>query len=277
MKKYLFLLSLLIISCNDNKTTDLDVNQLNGNVASVKISTYEADSKFGEIVKGDLEYNGVSIIEFNESGYITSTSVFESNGELYSKSKYFYKEEKLDYVVGYNAEGDLEFKTVHNWDNNELLSVIHYDKDGKEICRDTYEYENEKQKSYSFYYEDELETKGIVTKYHGKICLESIEYDKNGKEKGKKINEWKNGKIVKTEYISYKESSCSSYSISYNENGYTKKSENCYILSNTIHLNDGTYYYEYEFDDKDNWIKCIIFKGDSKKPYLLIEREIYYK
>ena len=93
MKKYLFLLSLLIISCNDNKTTDLDFNQLNGNVASVKISTYEADSKFGEIVKGDLEYNGVSIIEFNESGYITSTSVFERNGELYSKSKYFYKEE----------------------------------------------------------------------------------------------------------------------------------------------------------------------------------------
>ena len=80
---------------------------------------------------------------------------------------------------------------------------------------------------------------------------------------------------MKSEYISYKESS---YSISYNENGYTKKTENCYILSNTIHPNnEGTYYYEYEFDDKDNWIKCIIFKGDSKKPYLLIEREIYYK
>ena len=85
MKNYLFILSLLFLTaCTNYKKTDLDIYQLKGNVSSVKILTYYADSKFGEIIKEELLYDGVSVVDFNKSGYITSISSYIKNGNLYS-------------------------------------------------------------------------------------------------------------------------------------------------------------------------------------------------
>ncbi|MBR5802753.1 MAG: hypothetical protein IKY31_00185 [Bacteroidaceae bacterium] len=256
--------------------TDLDENQLKGNVAFVKYSTYEADSKFGEIVKGDLDFWGVSTIEFNEAGYITSTSVFDEDGELYSKENYSYKNGKLDNIIRYNSEGKLDSKTVYKWkDDKQLSSFITYDKDGKEIQKFIREYEGENLKSSSYYYRDELKTKDIITKIDGMYILESVTYDKDGKEKGKLINEFISKKLIKSEYISDKESS---YSVRYNEDGCAVKSENCYVEKpGILNTNEkGIYYYEYEFDNKNNWIKCVVLKGEDKQPFKVIEREITY-
>lgn len=274
MKKLLFLLSIVLVGCN-NTTTDWDNYQLKGNVEFVKLSFYDADSKFGEIVKGDLDYLGITTIEFNESGYITSTSEYYEDGDLYSKDIYSYKNDKLDNVIKYDSKGDLSYKTIYNWDADNLQSVIHYNEDGEETFKSISEYENGNLKSYSYYRNGELVSKEIITKNNGDYVLESVSYDKDGKEIGTIINEWKNKQIVKRRFISDEENS---YSIFHNEKGLAIKSENCYVTQNAIYTSEeGIYYYEYEFDDNDNWIKCIVYKGKIKEPYKLIEREIRYR
>lgn len=275
MKNYLFILSLLFLTaCTNYKKTDLDNYQLKGNVSSVKMLTYYADSKFGEIIKGELLYDGVSVVDFNKSGYITSISSYIKNGNLYSKSKYSYREDKLDTVIVYDSNGDLMNKMFFIWDDDKLLSNLNYDSEGKETFKNIYEYENGYVKTVLFYDEDELVDKQIITKRDGENVLESFSYDKTGKEKGKHINEWDNNIQVKIEYIASNDDS--SYSI-FLENGLTVKSENCYVLMNSIDMSmKEIYFYDYEFDNKDNWIKCIVFKGNGKIPYRVIEREITY-
>lgn len=273
MKKLLLLLSVVLVGCN-NTVTDWDNYQLKGNVELVKLSVYDADSKFGEIVKGDLDYFGICTIEFNESGYITSISEYDESGDLFSKNIYSYKNDKLDNIIKYDFNGDLSNKTIYNWDADKLQSMIRYDEDGEETNKGVYEYENNNLKSYSWYIKGDLETKEIMIKKKGDYVLESVSYDKDGKEIGKYIYEWKNKKIVRSKFISDEENS---YSI-LNEEGLPIESQNCYVQLNTIYTSvKGIYYYKYEFDDKDNWIKCVIYKGETKEPYKLIEREIRYR
>lgn len=277
MKKILFILCILITSC-DNKATDLEKCELKGDVSSVKVSFYEADSKFGEIIKGDYcdyyTFGGqVKTIEFNESGYITFLSKFRKNGKLEDKEVYSYKNGQVDEINIYDSNGDLWRKEVQEWDKNKLLSQTIFTKDGKEDYKFIYEYENNLIKSHSTYLNGELYSKTIVTKHNGKNISEAIRYDKDGKKEDTETFTWENNQCVK--YTS----NSMSYSREFNKSVLAIKSENCYYIMGAIRLsdNENVFYYEYEYDNKDNWIKCIIYEGEVKQPHFIVERKITYR
>ena len=279
MKKILLLLSLsgmLATSCsNDNvlRSKDLDNYQLKGNVKSVKVATYEALENFGKIVKGKLKigpYETIDITEFDELGNITTITSYDKYGDFDSKRIYTYKNNKIDYTTSYGAKGNLVLKDVYNWNNDLLISSTIYDSKGREGSKTIYEYDGNKKKSTAIYMNGMLRYKNEVIKYEGDLPLESVSYDKNGKETNRTMLEYKNGKLALH----------STYNGTYavNEDGLTTKSVDCYNVLNDYSENvKGIFFYEYEFDKNDNWIKCTIYKGEIKQPYQIVERVITYR
>ena len=280
MKKFLLVLGLLgtlVSSCSNNndvlRSKDLDDHQLKGNVESVKVATYEAINSFGNIVKGKIKsrlYRSVEVTEFNDSGFITSTSSYTKNGELDGKRIYSYKNNQIDNIISYDSDGDLVLKTIYEWDNDLLLSTITYDNKGREGSKIIYEYDGNKSKSTSVYINKILRFKNVVLKYDGELPSESVSYDGEGKETNRTTLEYKNGKLAF--HSTYK----GTYAV--NKDGLTTKSVDCYnVLSDYSEDVKGIFFYEYEFDKNDNWIKCTIYRGEIKQPCQIVERVITYR
>jgi len=280
MKKFLLVLGLLgtlVSSCNSNndvlKSKDLDDHQLKGNVESVKVATYEAINSFGNIVKGKIKsrlYRSVEVTEFNESGFITSTSSYTKNGELDGKRIYSYKNNQIDNIISYGSAGNLVLKTIYEWDNDLLLKATIYDSKGREASKTIHEYDGNKRKSTSTYINGKLRHKNIATKYEGELPTESVSYNGEGKETNRTTLEYKNGKLAF--HSTYK----GTYAV--DEDGLTTKSVDCYSVLNDYNEDvKGIFFYEYEFDKNDNWIKCTIYKGEIKQPYQIVERVITYR
>lgn len=266
MKKYyILLLSLLfLMSCSSNSVVENSFSsyELNQKVKSVSVLIYEAESKFGEIVKGDLAYNPWETYNasFNKDGFITELTNFDDDGDIYSKHIYTYNDNSLlTQLADYDEDGRLEKKQKYSYDGKKLSSLIIYDKDGSETSRFEYEYDGARiiegrcfeGKNLSSRFENEYHTGKILAKQtsfdaDGNVIYE-VQYDK----KGRFIKQ-------KSENISVE--------IEYNEYG----------LRSSIKINDDITYFEYEYDKKKNWIKRISYEGEAKEPDEISERVINY-
>ena len=70
MKKILFLLFVPLVSCSQLSKNDLQVENLKGQVKSVKEIAFKGVEKFGEVMKGGpTNYSNVNTLKiFNEKG-----------------------------------------------------------------------------------------------------------------------------------------------------------------------------------------------------------------
>lgn len=273
MRNFWILLLFLVAGCT-NKTNDLDVYNLRGNVSSVKSSVYDAESKFGEIIKGDLDYYGTSLLEFNEDGMLKSYTRFCNDGDILGKSINTIVDGKVQKQDCYDGDGVLEYKILFERDGENLKSRITYDEDGNETDKIIYEYDGDRIKSVTHYSKGELYGKIIYSKFEEFKHIEGLCYDKEGNVDGKVEEKYTNGRKTKLMY-----GKDFSATMELNENNDYIKSTGCYVnkLDEIISKEDETFYYEYDYDSNKNWIKRISYKGDAKKPYQVIERTIIYK
>lgn len=249
--------------------TDLHKYEINGWASELKLLGYAAFGKYGSVIQSDLLRGGIEVFEFNKSGYKTVHSKFEYPDEIMEKEIFSYIENKLDSVWKY-SESKLYSLTTYGWEGDKMISantVI-----GRHKFTTTIGYEGNLKKSQISYWGNDLLENYVITKHDGELALEEEHYDKSGKITNKVTKEWHNGKLAK--YVSNKES----YSIEYNEKNLPIKSIGCSAIMGEITptYNNNTYYYEYEYDDKDSWIKVYIYEGNDKTPLRIIEREIKY-
>ena len=249
--------------------TDLHKYEINGWASELKLLGYAAFGKYGSVIQSDLLRGGIEVFEFNKSGYKTVHSKFEYPDEIMEKEIYSYIENKLDSVWKY-SESKLYSLTTYGWEGDKMISantVI-----GRHKFTSTIGYEGDLKKSQISYWGNDLLENYVITKHDGELALEEEHYDKSGKITNKVTREWHNGKLAK--YVSNKDS----YSIEYNEKNLPIKSIGCSAIMGEITptYTNNTYYYEYEYDDKDSWIKVYIYEGNDKTPIRIIEREIKY-
>lgn len=205
--KFCFLIASLIVllttSCNGNKSTfHYKEYGLNCSVKSVKVTTYKAESKFGEIVKGDLAWNGNYLAIFNDVGNLESISNYDDDGDLTSVEKYKYNEDnEVTVVASYNNDGDLVHQTMYTYNNDHIES----------FTSKSYWSDKEKIREYKHKWNGEyiIETDALVdgelyskTKYKNAYKnnreREWVEYDKDGKEVSRGYEEYNVcGRIIK--------------------------------------------------------------------------------
>lgn len=95
---------------------------LQSKVKSISEISYEAQDKFGEIVKGEKKreysFDYDKLILFNQDANIIEKNSYESNGSIYQKSIYKYDNKgNLIESYWYKSDGTLETKITYT--NNE--------------------------------------------------------------------------------------------------------------------------------------------------------------
>lgn len=274
---YLALYTLIISSCSD-KTYSYQEYGLNCPVKSVKVTTYEAESKFGEIIKGDLDWSGHYFSEFNSVGNIVSLTEYDDEGDIDGVTKYKYNNDNnVINVSEYDYKGNLDFEYTYEYDGS-LMSKItatfkYSDEDNVYVTDIKREGNTIKEKI--THLNGELSSIVKYSKYD-KTGAEWTQYDKDGKEKGKGssiLN--KDGKVSRYN-INEKEF----YEVNWNEKGLPSYLKNAELYNNSFisydNGNESILYIEYEYDKKGNWIKQIIYEGEVKEPVTISERTIVY-
>ena len=295
------LTAFLLIGCNDNKRTyHYEEYGLNHPVKSVKVTSYEAESKFGEIIKGDLTRDGHYVATFNSVGNLESVSTFDDNGDLNNVKKYTYdNNNNVIAIHEFDKDGDLleVEKNKYDEDNNVVeLSIFANNGDLKFIYIS--EYSKGKQVSYTtssdWFEEDDTHTtykwdgKHIIEEdsfrngelyskrkftHTSKNCLDWIVYDANGAEvsRGHRVLD-NRGRIVEQ----------NDSKVEFNDKNLPVYLKNVFTLNNPdliwyFHDNDEReLYIRYEYDKKGNWVKRVIYEGGIMRPSVISERTIIY-
>lgn len=280
MKRSLLLvlsIGLFLASCGGGGTKN-DPWGLNCPVKSIKVTTYNAKSKFGEVVKDKIAIGNNYIATFNASGDAETISYFDNEGELLSMSKYKYNSDgRLMELSSYDQEGDLDYQHIYEYEGERVIKYVskYYWDDTTDIYEVTNEWNGEYLISVKSTRNGELQSVAKYSKWD-KSGAEWIEYDGNGDEKGR-------GEIVYDEngYIKKYNTQTSNVEIERNDKnlpvyikGARPDSGTGFILSEEYKEN--TFYIEYEYDERGNWIKQTIYEGEIKMPKTISEREITY-
>ena len=281
--KFCFLIASLIVllttSCNGDKSTfHYKEYGLNCSVKSVKVTTYKAESKFGEIVNGYLEENGNYLAVFNDVGNLKSITYYDEDGDLSGMEKYKYNEEnKVIEFSSYKKDGTLNINITYTYNNNQIESFIckGYWNNEEEIDEYKHKRDGERLVEVTITTNGELSS---VTKYNNYSGQgeEWVTYNKDGKEitRGREVYDDKGRIVSRNEDEIHSE-------VQWNDNNLPTFLKNAFLHNNTnivwyANGDEHIYYVEYEYDKKGNWIKQIVYKGETKKPLTISERIITY-
>ena len=281
---------------------DYELYGLNRPVKMVKVRTYEAMSKFGDVVKGEL--TGGYNMSFNSVGNIEVWEDYDSYGDLDYVRKYKYNDNNLLVEkASYFRDGELFELYKREYDkNNNWIKQVTYSGDGALLDCFTHEYEdgNLIRTVNKDYYDEEEHCLVYINKWNGDklvetVCeydgeynslvkythydkkhYECVEYDKNGEitaEGSLLLNDL--GRLVKE-----------SYNDVYREVKWNEKNLPVYLYNVNLYNNTNisypygddipVYSVEYKYDKIDNWIEQIVYEGEIKKPVSISEREIIY-
>lgn len=308
MRRFIYATSILCViffvsGCKNkiNPKTNLELNLgLNRPVKSIQVKTYWAEDKFGEIFKGELYDEENYLALFDAKGNLISITDFDEDGDVDSKTICKYDiNNRITKLTVYDEDGDVSSSSEY-WYQGEYIikeKFIGYDGD---IMLSEYKRNGVEIQESTSTLNGELTSKRIFLESNKERHL-YVEYDETGKEIRTVLREFnKKGKILKETISCGKEDEITSYSynkagyitekltssgksgvVRYNEKNLPIYVNGCSFSHNTIVLmqylyDESIYYFEYEYDNKGNWIKQIVYEGENKEPYTISERVINY-
>lgn len=269
----------VFVACDNTDTIrHYEEYGLNCPVKSIQVFAYEAESKFGEVAKGDLEWDGHYLAVFNSAGNIDALSMFDDDGDLQGVQKYTYDSTGLlTSVSHYNEDGELKFQSnneyidgyiskntsTNYWLETPTVSVSEYNRNGKWMIEETFFKDGEYQGKAKFIQHDTEGAKWIAYDKDGEIDSLSSGFEEYNKA----------GLVVKygnDDFIG---------SVEYNKNNLPIYLNRAALYHNQIvftRSEEDIYYIDYEYDERENWIKQVVYKGETKKPINVYERIITY-
>ena len=269
--------AITITSCKENnfayKYSDYG---LNTPVKSIKVTTYEAKSKFGEIEKGMLEYYGHYSTIFNDDGLVVSITQYNDEGDTIEITKHKYNDDNnVINTTCYNEDGEINYETKWTYDGDQVKSVT------------TTNYWDGTSTTYEDQYINDGDTVVERRKFKDGTLL-SVDKFSTFDEKGAKWvsydadgNKLSNGSftLTKTGAISKYTYDDIQYQVKRDKNNLPIQTKNAIVGLNgvTHYYKEGAnLFFEYEYDDKGNWIKQIVFEDDMREPLTISERKIVY-
>jgi len=285
MKAFFLLFVVLILSSSsvNKQKSDLDKENLKGNVKSLRQVSFYAVEKFGAITKG--KRGGESLIEsndfhnkYNEKGFLIERNSY-LDGTLYLIEIYTYDDNDNNIEV---------FQSTSEGENGKV--IYNYDDKGNLIEENSYYPDDSLKASYKY-----------TNKYdNNDNLIEQNTYLSNGSLSWREIYTYdKNGKLIENNKYQSNGSFDNKDTFKYDNNGYLIEITR-YLPDSSLYYKDRYIYdekgnpiernydrpsdgkfttsfkdtYQYDYDEKNNWIKKVHFK--DKIPKHIIEREIKY-
>lgn len=265
----------LLVSCTQEKN-DLEKYHLKGNVKSIMTKYFNAVEKFGEVAPGDCYYYGDNeLVCFNRDGFITEKTSYDCDGDIRNKRVYEYDSDNLlSNVTFYKVDwrhpnGYLDSKEIHEYnEKRQLVQLIGYDSNGVEKLKFIYEWDG-KNIVKTMIYQNEMLSLVQVDEYNGNSKVKSVVTDSDGKEIERL--EYENNRLSKRVQEDY------TATYKYNDKGLCCATENARLSSVYFSSSEGkSFTYEYEYDQKGNWIKRTEKDSQTKIATIITIREITY-
>jgi len=254
MKNLLFTsIAFFLITIECKSQFNLKQFELHGKIRSIKVKDFEPIDRFGEITNGKLLY-GYDIYYFNLMGNVTERDGYyfdsfslETKNLFKDIYKYDFNGNTIDFST-YNSEGILNSKETYSYRHiGKDIECITYKVDG-----------NIKGKKVSKYNKNRNIIEDLLCDSNGTSVLKfTYKYDLNGNQIEQKMFD-RDGVLIERENVKY--------------NNIGMKVER--IVKN---FQENSYFevtYEYELDEKRNWIKRNLFSNG--KPHEIEERIIEY-
>jgi hypothetical protein len=276
---------------------------LTGEVQSVLIETAPLVDRFGEFVEAasvtesqtsyseagqvlDIKrYRSDNTLDYAirygyENNLLTTEETFDDNETPLYKWLRDYNQQKLETSLsGYDAEGQLDFRTVHEYDNrgqllketsfnpDETFSYVAeftYTRSGSEkrttfftpgnvadyTSLETFDEDGNRLEESATNTEGELEYK-VTYRYDGEgRLLEEIAFKPDGSQDYRLENQYDNGNLIKTTEFNDENKAFYTYTYTYDD-----KSN---MTERSTEADEGTkdvYRYNYEYDEAGNWVK----------------------
>lgn len=309
MKKTLFFIFIIFISCGGTTKSDIaitspqnDVEKLNlrEKVKSISTEFYEVSPYTGELELATV-YSTIiqaypkTVLSFNEDGYMIGREDYNADNELYLKYTLKLRpDNQLELQV---KEGlYLETSTISNWYNNQNLLIKSVEMDGKTIhCQDFYKYnELGKEIERIHEYSRSKNIDRFVSEYNEQgVLIKQIQYNENGKkEQSIEYVYDKKGQLNKEILKDNVGNIKSEISYEYNKDGLEinrtirRNSNTCTIkndynafndkISTVINSNEKeVWMFSYTYDKQNNWIKRVTYLNEKKKYEEIREIEYY--
>lgn len=266
MRRTIYLLSCtalllsLLTSCNKvNNTSSVEgkgwkEENLKGQVKSYTEHRYSATEKFGEAEKENLE-SGTQVL-FNEVGDQIEDIWYKSDGSVDYKAKSDYDDHgNLTTAWRYDSDGKLELKIIYKYDGTGSLAESYwYKPEGELEEKRKFRYEENERIKEEYWYnsEGELVYKWIRRYDENGNLTEESSYNSEGELENKWIKRYdEKGSLIEE--------------CRYNSEGKL----------------DSKSKFEYQYDERGNWIQCLSFTTyhtsiDSFDAIEIAEREYEY-
>jgi hypothetical protein len=275
MKKIYLIASIFIFGCSDKKNADLNDYELNGKVKLLVENSFEAEEKFGEIIKGKNLYSYESR---------NHTIIFNKLGKI-SQEKNTISAHKIEYIYD---------------DNNNLELKNSYDINKKLICQEIFKYDiNGNCIEISNYKNLKINRLEKIKYDNFNNPIEENAYDISGKLTYKCKKEFKDNNLIKKmTYLEdgnlysvlkykYDKNGNETESIWYNSLGEIEEKINNKYDSNNLLIektslnswSEGQMYkwqFTYKFDKNKNWVQKIVIRDNNPILMSLEERRIEY-
>ena len=240
---YIILCLITLSACSD-KRNGLDDLNLKGNVVKYYETKYEAEEKFGKWDIGDKSYYGHNLVIFNDDGFVTEHHSLNKDGSIDMRFVNSFKDGLLTESASYDENDKLKEKSIYKFSGGKIVSSEEYDDKGKLERTIKYQHKGELISS------GEILKNGVVTSkfenfFSGDQLDKQIFYDSLGKVSFTTIYERNSNNDI-SKYKSLDENGKVDYEVEW----------------------------EYEYDDKMNWIKQ--FEKDEGKVESITIRKIIY-
>ncbi len=254
MKKiFLIILSLLFVTVSQAQQISSDCRKmdfLNDEEVDINASSFVGKIKEIKILaqypESDEPQEITTTIKFDDKGRIKETYLTNARIKMYGRTVYFYDaQNRIIKKTGYNPDGSAVTEDVFGYNSNGGLELkaVQNATTKKVIMKTEYRYESPE--VYSQFYDGKFARRIILTKDEKCRIIES--------------NSYKEDKILENKLTTnYDDKNNVVESIVFSPNGRIIEKRK----------------YEYEYDNKGNWIKKNIYEWtfrDGDKPYTLIK------
>lgn len=238
--------AILLASCNSKKN-DLKESNLKGKIWKLKETRFEGQEKFGKYQIGDKRYYGHQFYVFNEDGNLLESQRLDRKGKIERISKYSYDKNGNCTEITTYEDDKVVLKQVNQIDNNHIVETQVFDEEGKLTKKYQYDYSGadisggkvfNSDGGLNVTFKNEISS-GLLTKQIVKDSLEEI----------------------------------TSIRI------YERNKEGDIITQKVEYPKDTTEYvytFQYDYDEKGNWLKQYQFDEDGKIDDILVRNIVYY-
>lgn len=253
-------LALLLIGCNNSAKKKF-----------IKEYHYSASVKFGEPTAGELEHR--EEFEYNDDEKILKQSLYVENGGDAWYGAYIYEYDdkgEMTKIESYNSDGELDWGYKYEYDDGKKIKGKRYNSDGELELLFKYDYNSDGEMTKEENYDSDGELEG-VSKFEYIDDEEMIKlYNSDGKLEGVVKYNGKGQRLKQENYNSDGEFELT-YTCEYSDDGKVLK-QKFYDSYGELQQVDK---YEYpKFDNEDNWIEKVEYRGDEIVS--IIKREITY-